>query len=62
MFKRYDKVLVFDTSLNHVGGTKCEVVALHKGLNCVTVSYGNDGDLIQVNNCQVIKLKEKDSD
>ena len=62
MFEVDDKVRFWDTHVNHVNGVKGEIVAIHKGLNCVTISYkfdSQDGLLIQVNNCQVVKLKEK---
>jgi hypothetical protein len=61
MFKQGDKVIFYDNMVDHLNGKKGEIVALHKDLNCVTISYNHkneDGLLIQVNNCQCVKVEK----
>lgn len=59
----FDEVMFYDTNVDHVRGTKGTINTIHEGLNCVTICYGFDDKLIQVNKCQVMVLKkEKKSD
>ena len=55
--KKGDKIRFFDNFVDHINGKKGIILEINKGLNCISIVYG-DEKTIQVNRCQVIEEKE----